>query len=57
MFGAFWFVHLIMGQEYRRRRRISRCGSDMDDRGWTMLHIGACKGDIKEVVLCYYYFF
>lgn len=35
----------------RRRRRSPRCGTEMDDRGWTVLHIGACKGDVKEVVL------
>ncbi|KAL1804259.1 hypothetical protein DCAR_0935915 [Daucus carota subsp. sativus] len=42
-----------MGQEHvgfnRRRRRSPRCGTEMDDRGWTVLHIGACKGDVKEV--------
>ncbi|GMH09144.1 hypothetical protein Nepgr_010984 [Nepenthes gracilis] len=31
------------------RRRSSRCGWDTDDRGWTLLHIGARKGDLKEV--------
>ncbi|CAK9154637.1 unnamed protein product [Ilex paraguariensis] len=27
----------------------SRSAADRDDRGWTPLHIGARKGDIKEV--------
>ncbi|KAF5725777.1 Ankyrin repeat family protein [Tripterygium wilfordii] len=31
------------------RRRSWRCGAEKDDRGWTMLHIGARKGDIKKV--------
>lgn len=31
------------------RRRSLRVGVDMDDRGWTLLHIGARKGDLKEV--------
>lgn len=30
------------------RRSFGRCG-DTDDRGWTLLHIGARKGDLKEV--------
>lgn len=31
-------------------RRGSRGGGgDRDDRGWTMLHIGARRGDVKEV--------
>lgn len=42
-----------MPQEYiassRRSRRAYRSAGDRDDRGWTMLHIGARKGDIKEV--------
>ena len=24
-------------------------GNDRDDRGWTMLHVGARRGDLKEV--------
>ncbi|GAB4834837.1 hypothetical protein Ancab_033105 [Ancistrocladus abbreviatus] len=31
------------------RRRSFRCGFDTDDRGWTLLHVGARKGDLKEV--------
>ena len=43
-----------MGQEdmvsSRGSRRASRGGGgDRDDRGWTMLHIGARRGDVKEV--------
>ncbi|GMY33649.1 Transmembrane protein [Fagus crenata] len=33
----------------RRRSLSSRSGLDRDDRGWTLLHIGARKGDLKEV--------
>ncbi|CAL5434748.1 unnamed protein product [Camellia sinensis] len=32
----------------RRSRRVYRSGGDRDDRGWTLLHIGARKGDLKE---------
>lgn len=32
------------------RRRSFRSGVDRDDRGWTLLHIGARKGDLKEVI-------
>ncbi|KAE8677495.1 pentatricopeptide repeat-containing protein [Hibiscus syriacus] len=31
------------------RRRSFRCGIDRDDRGWTLLHIGARKGDLDKV--------
>ena len=31
------------------RRRSIRLGFDTDDRGWAPLHIGARKGDVKEV--------
>ncbi|CAL5418331.1 unnamed protein product [Camellia sinensis] len=31
-----------------RSRRVYRSGGDRDDRGWTLLHIGARKGDLKE---------
>lgn len=31
------------------RRRLLRSGFDTDDRGWTPLHIGARKGDVKKV--------
>lgn len=33
------------------RRRSFRMGVDRDDRGWTPLHIGARKGDLKQVGL------
>lgn len=41
------------------RRRVKRSnsmrsyssGDDRDDRGWTNLHVGARKGDLKEVNL------
>uniref|UniRef100_A0A5B7AN83 Uncharacterized protein n=1 Tax=Davidia involucrata TaxID=16924 RepID=A0A5B7AN83_DAVIN len=33
----------------RRSRRTCRSAGVGDDRGWTLLHIGARKGDIKEV--------
>lgn len=35
-----------------RRRSLSfeaRAGANTDDRGWTLLHIGARKGDLREV--------
>ncbi|GMN40723.1 hypothetical protein TIFTF001_009954 [Ficus carica] len=31
------------------RRRSFRSGDGRDDRGWTLLHIGARKGDLKQV--------
>ncbi|KAM1963114.1 hypothetical protein ACFX16_023322 [Malus domestica] len=31
------------------RRRSFRSSVDMDDRGWTLLHIGCRKGDLKQV--------
>ncbi|GLT73958.1 hypothetical protein SLA2020_457850 [Shorea laevis] len=31
------------------RKRSMRLGDGRDDRGWTLLHIGARKGDLKEV--------
>ncbi|GLT74919.1 hypothetical protein SLA2020_466840 [Shorea laevis] len=31
------------------RKRSMRCGVDRDDRGWTLLHIGSRKGDLKVV--------
>ncbi|GAB2267941.1 Serine proteinase inhibitor IA-1 [Dionaea muscipula] len=47
---------LVMPQEQlglaRRkfsRRRSFRGGGDTDDRGWTLLHVGARKGDLKQV--------
>lgn len=41
------------------RRRVKRSNSlrsdssvdDRDDRGWTNLHVGARKGDLKEVCI------
>ncbi|GKV10543.1 hypothetical protein SLEP1_g21891 [Rubroshorea leprosula] len=30
------------------RKRSMRLGDGRDDRGWTLLHIGARKGDLKE---------
>ncbi|KAL3844367.1 hypothetical protein ACJIZ3_001770 [Penstemon smallii] len=33
----------------RRNRKLLRPGGDRDDRGWTMLHIHAQKGDLREV--------
>lgn len=57
-----------MGQEDMVSSRVSRRGSrdvggDRDDRGWTMLHIGARRGDVKEVyvflslnLLCFFMF-
>lgn len=41
------------------RRRVNRSnslrsdssGDDRDDRGWTNLHVGARKGDLKEVYI------
>ncbi|GFZ00914.1 hypothetical protein Acr_14g0005490 [Actinidia rufa] len=33
----------------RRSRHVYRSVGDRDDRGWTMLHIGARKGDLREV--------
>ncbi|XP_052170504.1 phytochrome-interacting ankyrin-repeat protein 2 [Diospyros lotus] len=33
----------------QRSRRFYRSAVDMDDRGWTLLHVCARKGDIKQV--------
>ncbi|KAJ6426769.1 hypothetical protein OIU84_022374, partial [Salix udensis] len=33
----------------RRRSFRSGGGADRDDRGWTSLHIGARKGDLRQV--------
>ncbi|XP_073125079.1 phytochrome-interacting ankyrin-repeat protein 1 [Henckelia pumila] len=33
----------------RSRKLLSRSVSDTDDRGWTLLHVFAKKGDLKEV--------
>ena len=35
----------------RRRSFRSVGGVDRDDRGWTSLHIGARKGDLKQVII------
>ncbi|OVA00869.1 Ankyrin repeat [Macleaya cordata] len=40
------------GRSLRRNlssRRTYRSDVDRDDRGWTMLHVGARKGDLQEV--------
>lgn len=48
-------IEQIMPEEQdgsvRRRRRLDRSASanDIDDRGWTPLHIYASKGDLKGV--------
>ncbi|KAM3379519.1 phytochrome-interacting ankyrin-repeat protein 2 [Capsicum galapagoense] len=34
---------------FRRSRRMRMTAGDMDDRGWTPLHIVARKGDLKQV--------
>ncbi|XP_051137308.1 phytochrome-interacting ankyrin-repeat protein 2-like [Andrographis paniculata] len=39
----------IEGEYIRRKRKLLVSGEDRDDRGWTMLHIHARKGDLKEV--------
>lgn len=40
------------------KRRSFRSRVDRDDRGWTLLHIGAKKGNLKEVRLfCNLHFF
>ncbi|XP_024996280.1 phytochrome-interacting ankyrin-repeat protein 1-like [Cynara cardunculus var. scolymus] len=41
----------LLGSDGRRRRirRSISFGNDRDDRGWTMLHVGARRGDLKEV--------
>lgn len=42
---------LLLGSngDRRRIRRSVSFVNDRDDRGWTMLHVGARKGDLKEV--------
>ncbi|XP_047341602.1 phytochrome-interacting ankyrin-repeat protein 2-like [Impatiens glandulifera] len=35
--------------DYRRSLRRSKSAGDRDDRGWTPLHVGAKKGDLREV--------
>lgn len=39
----------IEGDYVRRKRKLLAMGGDRDDRGWTMLHMYARKGDLKEV--------
>lgn len=39
----------IEGESIRRKLKFLTSGGDRDDRGWTMLHIYARKGDLKEV--------
>lgn len=34
---------------FRRTQSLRRSGGDRDDRGWTSLHVGARRGDIREV--------
>lgn len=50
-------VHEQLGpfslQRKASRKRFFRSVIDTDDRGWTPLHIGARKGDIKLVGYCY----
>lgn len=41
----------------RRSRRMQIvAGGDMDDRGWTLLHVVARKGDLKEVLVSFMHF-
>ncbi|KAI3690287.1 hypothetical protein L2E82_48267 [Cichorium intybus] len=40
---------LVPNGHRRRIKRSISSGNDRDDRGWTMLHVGARKGDLKEV--------
>lgn len=35
--------HLLSRRSFKQRSR------ERDDRGWTLLHIGARKGDLREV--------
>ena len=50
MMGEDWSLDSD-GNRKRFRRSVSLIGdgNDRDDRGWTMLHVGARKGDYKEV--------
>lgn len=52
IFNMFIMPHeeqLTFAQRRLSRRRSFRRGLDTDDRGWTPLHVGARKGDLKEV--------
>lgn len=46
---------------FKRRSRLERSASvnDIDDRGWTLLHVYARKGDLKGVcsLFCFFFFF
>lgn len=33
----------------RRTQSLRRSVGDRDDRGWTLLHVGARRGDVREV--------
>ncbi|KAK8965109.1 hypothetical protein KSP40_PGU019411 [Platanthera guangdongensis] len=51
---------MLQEQEVRRRRQLSSRRSfnlggigETDDRGWTLLHVGARKGDLKVVFFSY----
>lgn len=33
----------------RRTQSLRRSVGDKDDRGWTLLHVGARRGDVREV--------
>nr|GFB63597.1 hypothetical protein [Tanacetum cinerariifolium] len=36
-------------KRFRRSFSLISDGNDRDDRGWTLLHVGARKGDYKQV--------
>lgn len=44
-----WLFECFFEDMVSRRRGSKGGGGDRDDRGWTMLHIGARRGDVKEV--------
>lgn len=53
-FGEFGTVRMYETNPYSFRRNLStkrsfRAAVGADDRGWTLLHIGARKGDLVEV--------
>ncbi|GKC53960.1 copia protein [Tanacetum coccineum] len=41
-------------KQFRRTVSLISDGNDRDDRGWTLLHVGARKGDYKENTLVEY---
>lgn len=50
------FTSLRRNSSIRRSFRLSSTAAiDTDDRGWTLLHVGARKGDLKEVRLIYWH--